>query len=467
MSTPRPEPAELVDTAGLLAQVREFSCRYIVLPGDHFHDAVALWVLHAHAVKAADTSGRLVFKSPEKESGKTRALEVLEALTPAPLNAFNATVPAIFRLLEEEQATLLFDEVDAIFSPKAAKEHEDVRALLNAGYRRGATVARVAGQGSKMYVKRFPVFAATALAAIGNLPDTIESRAIVVPMRRRAPNESVAQFRRREVESEAGDLRDALSAWAAAYIEQLAEARPEIPERVTDRAADIWEPLLAIADLAGGEWPARGRNAAIELVAGRVDEDQSEGVRLLADTRTAFGDLDRLPSGTLLSKLNGLDESGWGAWHDGKGMSPRDLARILKRYGIKPKNVRLPDATVPKGYLREDFADAWARYLRDGESATGTEPDGESATGATSRYTDSYSKTGFVADVTDVEGERGREVSKSNGPKEDQLAPAHTPKNPLHRYVEYKPVADVAADGPPGAGFDPVSVETDEEGELV
>src|SRR5437868_2291044 len=111
--------SERPNTAALLAEARDFFRRYVSLPGDHYHDAVALWVLHAHAIAAADDSPRLVFKSPEKESGKTRALEVLEVLTPAPLNAINATVAAIFRLLKDEPATLLFDEVDAIFSPKA------------------------------------------------------------------------------------------------------------------------------------------------------------------------------------------------------------------------------------------------------------------------------------------------------------------------------------------------------------
>jgi hypothetical protein len=172
-----------VDTATLLADVRAFLCRFLILPGARFYDAMALFVLHAHAIGAADTSPRFILKSPEKESGKTRGLEVLSLLVPAPLAVMNTTTAAIFRLLAEEQATVLFDEVDAIFNSKVGN-YEDLRALLNAGYRRGATVARVVGEGKKMRTERFPVFAATALAAIGDLPDTIESRAIIVPMRR-------------------------------------------------------------------------------------------------------------------------------------------------------------------------------------------------------------------------------------------------------------------------------------------
>jgi hypothetical protein len=355
---------ERPDTGGLLSEIRDFVARYVILPGDHFYDAVALWTLHSHAIGAADTSPRLVFKSPEKESGKTRALEALEVITPNPLLVMNTTIAAIFRLLaEEEVTTLLHDEVDAIFSAKAGPQNEDLRALLNAGYRRGATVARVVGEGKKMTVKRFPVFAATALAAIGDLPDTIESRSIIVPMRRRAPDEPVAQFRRRRVELESQGLREALTEWASIYIDVLSVAEPEMPDGVTDRAADCWEPLLAIGELAGGEWLQRARAAAAEIVGGRVAEDSSVGVRLLADIQVVFADRDRMSTSGLLGALNALDESGWGGWNDGKGMNPRDLGRRLRPYGVKSKNVRL-DGTQEKGYGRADFADPFARYLR-------------------------------------------------------------------------------------------------------
>src|SRR5207245_3197323 len=158
----------------------------------------------------------------------TRCLEVLETLVPSPLATVNASVAAIFRLLAEEQATLLFDEVDSIFNAKAAVQHEDLRALLNAGWRRGSSVARVVGEKSKMRVERFPVFAATALASIGDLPETIESRAIIVPMRRRAPDEPVEPFRLRKVTTVADQLRDSLAWWAERYHDELAEREPRM-----------------------------------------------------------------------------------------------------------------------------------------------------------------------------------------------------------------------------------------------
>jgi hypothetical protein len=392
-------------TASLIEQVLDVLRRYVVLQGDHFYDAVALWVLHSHAVRAAETTPRLLLQSPEKESGKTRALEVLELLVPNPLFVMNTSVAAIFRLLADPRPTsILLDEADAIWSPKAAGQHEDLRALLNAGYRRGGDVARVVGEGKKMTVKRFPVFAATALAAIGSVPDTLESRSIRIPMRRRAPDESVASFRRRHAELDLGPLRDELAAWAVDAMPSLQEAAPEMPDGLTDRAADCWEPLLAIADLAGDEWRDRARDAAIEVVAGRIAEDQSLGVRLLNAVRAVFNGHDRISSAELIAALNAQEEADWGGWHDGKGLNQRDLAGKLRVYGIAPKVTRMPDGSTPRAYERAQFTDAFSRYLRD-----------TSATSATQRNGPPYSGNGSVAHVEE-EKRREREAPQQRLP---------------------------------------------------
>jgi hypothetical protein len=395
--------SERPDTTGLLAEVDAFVRRYLVLQGDQFYDAVELWILHAHAIGSFDASPRLLAKSPEKESGKTRLLEVLQVLVPNPLFVVNTTIPVIYRKLATEQLTLLHDEADAVWSPKAAAQNEDLRAILNAGYTRSAVVTRI--EGPKHGVKEYPVFAATALAAIGNLPDTIESRSIIIPMRRRAPDEEVAPFRRRKVEEGARVLRDALAEWAAVYGDELSEAEPVMPAGVTDRACDIWEPLVAIGDLAGGEWPERARAAAQAVSSGRIAEDLSVGVRLLADIRIVLGEADRMSSSAITEKLNALEEAGWGAWHDGKGMTARDLATRLKPYEITPKDMRLLDGTVKKAYEREAFGDAWARYLREGTTATT----------ATNRNTNSNSNDGFVAVIR---GGGGRETREGEGQQE-------------------------------------------------
>lgn len=353
--------------ASLLDAVRQLVTKYVHLPGAEYADAMTLWAAHAHLIGELDTTPRLILKSPEKESGKTRALEVLELLVPRALMTMNATVPAIFRSLSEESATLLFDEVDTIFtSSKTGDMHEDLRGLLNAGYRRGAHVLRVVGEGKKMRVEHFPVFAATALAAIGDLPGTVESRAIIIPMRRRAPEEHVAPFRFKTATAEGAELRSWLEDWLGHHAAELGE--PAMPDGIMDRAADIWEPLLAVADLAGEDWPERARHAAELIVQGRVAKDQSIGVQLLAAIRAVLDGPpahDRMSSESLCGHLNRMEEARWGGWNDGRGIGQRDLANRLKVYGIESHNVRLEDGAQAKGYARADFADAWARYLRE------------------------------------------------------------------------------------------------------
>lgn len=351
------------DGADVLTAVEGFIRRYVALPSEHAYVAMTLWAAHAHALEAAESTPRLAFLSPEPECGKTRALEVLELLVPRPMLAVNATPAALFRAVADQanRPTILFDEIDTIFGPKA-KENEELRGLLNAGHRRSGVAYRCVGEGTQQEVRAFPAYAAVALAGIGDLPDTLLSRSIVIPMRRRRPDEPVAPFRRRDAEREGGGLRDMLAAWARAVADRLA-AIPEMPEGVTDRAADIWEPLLAVADAAGGEWPERARAAAVALLAQKREREPSLGIRLLADIRSIFEamQVEALPTATLLEQLWRLEEAPWSNLR-GRPLDACELAKRLREYGIAPKTIRVGKTTL-RGYERGAFLDAWERYL--------------------------------------------------------------------------------------------------------
>jgi hypothetical protein len=270
---------------------------------------------------------------------------------------------ALYRLVGDIQPTLLLDEADTYLGIKTAKNHEDLRGLINAGHRRGATVYRGEVAGKTVKVAEFPAFTPCALAGIGDLPDTILDRSVIVGMKRRAPHEKVEQFRDRHVRPVAEELRDRLAEWAAASVEQLRDLEPEMPPGITDRAADVWEPLLAIADQAGGEWPALAREAALELNAARQKRDPSLGVQLLADCRRVFREhgVDRLTSEGLIEALIALVESPWGDLR-GKPLDSRGLANRLRKYDVHPATHRFDDGTK-RGYVTEEFHDAWQRYL--------------------------------------------------------------------------------------------------------
>ncbi|SFJ91254.1 Protein of unknown function [Amycolatopsis sacchari] len=381
----------------VLDQVRDFVARFNVFPSEHCAPMLALWYAHTHAADHFYVTPRLILSSVEPGSGKTRVLEVAQFLVRAPEMTFSATTAALFRMVSEGPITILFDEVDTIFGGKNGGNNEDLRGLLNAGYKRGATVARCVGDAKAMKVQRFPVFAPAALAGIaGNMPDTITTRAITVHMKRRRDDEEVDEFWEEEVETEAAPLRDALAAWVDSVTDKISRGRPTMPPGVRDRSAEIWRPLIAIADAAGGHWPDTARAACLHFVE-VANTDRSGGgtrVRLLADLREVFSAAraDELPTAAILDALTGMEEAPW-ADLDGKPLDARRLARELKPYGVTSKNVRLPGDKVAKGYhVTGDggLADAWSRYL----PATAT-----SATGATAQAR-GVADTEGVADAT-------------------------------------------------------------------
>lgn len=347
--------AELLE--GLTAFVR----RYVALT-DEQADLAVLWVVHTHAFDAADTTPYLSIRSAEKRSGKTRLLEVLALLAARPWLTGRVTPAVLVRKIADQAPALLLDESDAAF--KGDREYaETLRGVLNAGFRRGGVASLCVGQGAGITYKDFAVFSPKAIAGIGNLPDTVADRAIPIELRRRRPGEEVGRFRLREVEPEALPLRTAAAAWAEARLAALAEARPGLPEALDDRAQDIMEPLLAVADKAGGEWPERARRAAVALLTGEEREDsESLGVRLLREVRDIFNSegADRLSTGAILEKLHAMEEAPWGSLR-GEALDARGLARLLRPYGVKPEKLREGVETF-RGYRRASFEDAWARY---------------------------------------------------------------------------------------------------------
>jgi hypothetical protein len=346
--------------AALLDDVRKFVARFVAFPSPAALDAVSLWAAHAHLVAAGENSPRLAMLSPEPGSGKTRTLEVLELLVPMPMLALSASTAATFRSLAKDQRTLLFDEVDAIFGRRGKDDgSEDLRAMLNAGHRQGATIPRCVGPSHE--VRDFPVFAATALAGLGDLPDTLMSRSIIIRMRKRSPTERVESFRRREQLGPATNLYNRLVTWSAKVNDGIRAAWPSMPDGVTDRAADCWEPLLAIADAAGGHWPETARAACTALVKVAESREASLGVRLLADLRVVFGHADALGTEAILGRLHEIDEAPWADLR-GKPLDARGLARLLRQYEIASVKVKIGGKPL-QGYRREHLWDAFTRYL--------------------------------------------------------------------------------------------------------
>jgi hypothetical protein len=371
-----------------------------------------------------ESTPRIAFLSPERGSGKTRALEVTEPLVPNPVHAVNVSPAYLFRKVSDEEhglPTILYDEVDNLFDRKA-QDTAEVRALLNAGHRKGAVAGRCINVGNVVKTEELPAYCAVAFAGLGNLPDTIASRCVIVDMQRRAPNEKVEPFRLRIHLPQGEDIFDALRGWCASISHKVAGAEPVMPDSVTDRDADCWEPLLAIADAAGGEWPKRARAAAIHLLA--RDTVRTTGVQLLSDLRDIFFGTERLATATILNRLINLPESPWAEANRGKPINEYGLSSRLRKYGIKPKVIRFGEETA-RGYAAADMRDAWTRYLPPPQSVTSVTPK-HAVTPETEKTAENQGEEGqcyAVTDVTDyggggvtVTGRRGNGSAVSHDP---------------------------------------------------
>ena len=212
-------------------------------------------------------------------------------LVPNPVLAVNVSPAYLFRKVGSDQGvTLLYDEIDTVFGPKA-RENEELRGLLNAGYRKGAVAGRCVVRGNNIETEEIQAYAPVAIAGLGWLPDTILSRSVIVRMRRRHAGESVEPYRRRVHEGQGDAIRSKLASWARSATVEW----PTLPNEIQDRDADVWEPLIAIADAVGGQWPRKSRVAAVALVSESREAEASLGVRLLADLQTIFEDSRNYP----------------------------------------------------------------------------------------------------------------------------------------------------------------------------
>jgi putative DNA primase/helicase len=414
-----PEPwHEEVDGAGLLDHLVATITRYLVLDR-HAVVAVALWALHAHAFEAARITPRLAITSPVKRCAKTLLLEILEHLVPRPLNVANVTAAAVFRGVEQYRPTLLVDEADTFLGDK-----DELRGILNSGHRCNGRVLRTVGDQHE--IRAFSTFAPVAIAMIGRLPDTLADRSIPVSMRRKRRDEDVEVFRGdRSGQLEA--LRCQATRWALDHWDGLAGADPEVPAQLHDREADNWRPLLAIADAAGGEWPAKAREAAGAMSASAAaDSEDAPGVLLLGDLRAIF-DAEgggALFTDRLLARLHDRQDRPWAEWRKDKPLTAVQLARLLRPFGIRPKQVRIGETSM-KGYERTAFEDAFARYLPPLDPKHPKQVNGDSdlrevstrnteapVSGGESPQTPA--STGVVSGVSGRKGETGTDMSPAD-----------------------------------------------------
>jgi len=345
---------EFVDGVQLLDALRNEFRRYVSLP-TNTAEAAALWVVHTFAHDLADKSPILAVTSPVKRCGKSTLLELLQRLCAKAVGLSSLTPAILYRLIDSEKPTLLIDEADTFLL-----DNDDMRGILNSGFSRGSTAVvyrMVNGRPTQ-----FSTWAPKVIACIGKLHDTLQDRAIEIRLQRKAVSEKLARVRDTDPQTFA-TLASKTRGWIDANAEKLRSARPEIPNELDDRAGDKWTPLLAIADVAGGHWPATARIVAVAISCGGEAHDDSIPMLLLADLRDIFasGQARQLPTTDILNRLAGLEDRPWSRIKNGRSMTSLELGRLLAPFGVKSRTLRLGKYTA-KGYTAADLAPVFARY---------------------------------------------------------------------------------------------------------
>lgn len=353
--------------ANILDLIETYTSRFVYFPSQHALTVVPLWCAFTHLRECFDTSPRLVVISPGPGMGKSRVLKMLEQFSYSPLNTFASSSAFVFRKLAQEPNTaLLLDESDPLFRSSRTPAAEEMRTMVNGTFDSNASVGRMEKLPSGGFKPvEFRPSGSIALGGIGRPPATIASRSVVINMMPPPAGRQPEPWRARDNAAEAAELRDGVAAWADTVGHKIARSRPHLPPSITGRRADVWEPLIAIADAAGGRWPQAARDAAVWFAQQDEDQPLSRGVQLLADIRTAFTEQPSAAAmwtDDLIVALRGLPESTWDRRIGGFDLNPRRLAGMLADYQVRPRDVRQGDR-VKKGYRRDELADAWRHYL--------------------------------------------------------------------------------------------------------
>jgi hypothetical protein len=346
---PWPEP---VEGATLLDAIVDVVKRHVVL--SHAQAvAIALWIMLTHTEAFVDVLPILGVTSPQKRCGKTTLLSVLNRLVFRPMPASSISQAAVYRSVAKWRPTLLIDEADTFL-----KDNEELRGILNSGHTR--ELAFVVRSHPKTFEpERFSTWCPKALASIGALPETLTDRSIHIALQRRGSGEQVTKLRDSDPDMFERLRRQAIR-WARDNGPQIRETRPHLPEALNDRAADNWNPMLAIANIAGRAWYDRAFEAAKSLSLSEADENLS--IVVLSEVRKIFAERGEefLPTEDLVTKLNENKEAPWADWK--AGITAKRLGSILREYNVASAQHRIGDERK-RGYHLAGLKAVFSRYL--------------------------------------------------------------------------------------------------------
>lgn len=348
---------EIVSAQRLLADIREFIARYMVV-SDAQLDVLTIWIIHTYFIDDLQFTPYLHIYSPMPQCGKSTLLEILKLLCWNAEKLGQTTAASLIRIIDAYHCTMLLDESDMAFK-RNSEYAAALTAILNNGYMRGNPALLCVGDNHTP--KKMDVFSPKAIASIGRLGDTIEGRSIPIELQRHKGGQKFRQTA--AVMDEVTKLRDRIGQFFQSHPRLCANNMTFGPDNNWEgRQQDIAEPLLLIADVAGMRWASRIRKALSSLWG--VREDQSELKCLLIDIRKIFAEkkVDKMSSADLIEELVGEGDTIWAEYKSGSSITPAQLARLLKPLAIAPRQVRIGNVRV-QGYQYDQFEGAFKSYL--------------------------------------------------------------------------------------------------------
>ena len=346
--------------------------RHCVL-SDHSVNASTLWIIASYGLDSFRIFAKLGVTSPQKRCGKTTFLETISALCNRALLSSNLTPAVLFRVIEEWQPTLIVDEMDTFI-----EGNEELRGIINSGHNRKlAYVMRVEGDANARTPRRFSTWTPTVLAKIGTFPDTIADRVIAILLERKIAGDVVERLPA-DLDDRCRTIRRQCQRWINDNQNRLSLSAPDTPDVNNDRAKDNWLPLLAVADLIGGNWPDKARAAMIHMESNTTRDDSDDiAIMLLHDIQKLVEHhrwTTTIPSTRLTEELNQLDERPWPSMRNDKGISTHNVAKMLLPFGLKSGSRRNSDgrAGTLKGYRADAFQSVCSRYLANTAPQSGT-----------------------------------------------------------------------------------------------
>ena len=345
--------------------------KYLYIP-EYAETVLALWVLHTYKPEEFDYTPRLFIYSPEPRCGKSTLLDLLELLCNNALKTENISAAAFYNLAESCKPTLLIDEADTFF-----KSNNELRGAIDSGYKCNGCVVRMIGENKKKEPVAYNCFAPCAIAGIGKIHQTILDRSIVIHMQRGLPNELPEKLRIRRAESEVKILKRK----CARLMESVHQNNNVvIPNGLNSRQENSWESLLTIAEYISEEYAEAVRKIAQIYSANlEMDSDVSiriallQDIKLLFDQRVYNGDVF-IRSEDMCKELSEMEEQPWSEFNHGKPITPRNIASLLKYFGITPIKQSFSE-TCKRGYKKSQFEDIFLRYLPSKQSAQSEKSD--------------------------------------------------------------------------------------------